>query len=190
MDTKSKECFLNFPKSNKWKRTPLSFVRLPRQCAVPDHPDYRKQCGDKPDELHPFRERHFTKHGEETIAVRVNWKKYTNKELGECFERFLSEIRPDQFPEPRRAGKGKKTSLQSALDGLSAMRLISNFKPDEAIKKFNLISLAGDKAVNDEKKVRAKARAAIKDFNKYFPWELRPENGLTFKQRNRLANNG
>ena len=145
----------------------------------------RKVDAESASDSQPFRERHFTKRGEETIAVRVNWKDYTDKELGQAFENFAKDYRPvKRFPAPTRKGRGKSTTLLAALDGLSAMRLISYFSVQEAIGLFNKIALIQSDG-KEESNFRTKARMAVADFKKYFPWETGPENGGTWAKRRR-----
>jgi hypothetical protein len=110
--------------------------------------------------------------------------------LGQSFEKFIEGIRPVQrFPEPQRKGKSKSTDLLAALDGLSALRLISHFqrksreqdgdtaKPiQDAIGLYSKVALLKPAEEKEESNFRTKARDAISDFRKIFPWESEPEN--------------
>ncbi len=153
----------------------------------------RSGTGQSPRGSQPFRERCFRKRGEETcgnetgeetIALRVNWEDYTDKELGEAFERWARDRRPvKRFPEPIRRGKGKSTSVLAALDALSAMRLISHFPIQDAIERFQKVGLNRQADAADESNFRRQARVAVADFKEHFPWEDEPQNARTYKKR-------
>jgi hypothetical protein len=53
-------------------------------------------------------------------AISISWK-YTNSELTKSFAALLCRIRPQEFPEPRQAGRKGRRSSSSATDILNQL---------------------------------------------------------------------
>lgn len=75
--------------------------------------------------------------GEETILLRVSWKSFTDRELGEAMRSFAEENRPTGFnPPATHDGNKAARGWIRRLRGLSAMRLLAHHQQAEAEKHF------------------------------------------------------
>jgi len=135
----------------------------------------------------------------EAIAIVINWRDASDKDLATAFKDFCATYRPkEQFPGHGRKGKGSAPSLTRALDALSAMRLANEYRPEKphdatkelsAIEEFTKIRLndcGGEIQASDFHKFR---REAIETFQNFFGFGVAdfPANGKTRTQMSRVA---
>jgi hypothetical protein len=143
-------------------------------------------AGDVEKTLHTETRPRQIKEGKEIILLRVDLANFRDEHLKESFGDVLKRLRQAKMdgvavpPEPRDGkGQNKITALKADLDGLSAMRLISNFAIAGAIEKYETAALIpGDG--KEESNFRAKGRVAATEFRRIFEWENEPENGGTW----------
>jgi hypothetical protein len=65
--------------------------------------------------------------GSAILPIQFFWRDYTNKEIGKELAILTGKLRPIEEPEPQRKGKGKPSSIKSALNALSVMRIWERF---------------------------------------------------------------
>ena len=84
-------------------------------------------------EEHPIKNRHTTNYDVlESFLVHINWRDYSNKEVVECFRRWVKAVRPKDFPDP--SGRGHRLKEWRAnLARLSVMRLLSHYTPKQIL---------------------------------------------------------
>jgi hypothetical protein len=130
--------------------------------------------------------------GMQEITIQIDWRRYTNGEIGEEMKRFAALNRPQGEPEPRRTGKKRQSKVIADLKALSALRIWKLHK-DEPWKRLELIAkicgYEGCKRELSERKQRSKrghadepitaqaktemsdARTRAMDlFRRLFPW--------------------
>lgn len=118
--------------------------------------------------------------GGEALAIVVNWHA-SDPDLGEAFKDFCAAYRPkEKFPGHGMKGKGDGESYAAALDRLSAMRLASILKPDEAMRRFREVAL-NSRRCEDLGTFHRMRREAIANFRDWFGFsdKEQPENGTT-----------
>jgi hypothetical protein len=131
--------------------------------------------------------RHINYPGSQDVLIQICWRHYTNTGIGEEMKILADKIRPAGEPEPATSGTGKRSSTESLLDALSAMRLASHYRTRDAIKRFSEIQLGyigrkdrADVAPKNFSKLVQKAvriRAAI------FPFGENAANAVEFSER-------
>lgn len=118
---------------------------------------------------------------EEILLVRINWRDYSNKELGDAFTAFVRRYRPhEKFPEPATKtgpGKGRDTQLFKHLTALCALRLANAFPfkaAEEMFRKAKAKLASPEAALLEPRKFDAKCREAEKTFATHFPFGETP----------------
>lgn len=134
-----------------------------------------------PDRQRNFHRDHNGQECEEILLVRVNWRDYSNKELGDAFTAFVRRYRPhEKFPEPAtKTGPGKRrdTQLFKHLTALCALRLANAFPFKAAEKMFRKAKAklaSPEAALLEPRKFDAKCREAEKTFAMHFPFGETP----------------
>ena len=69
--------------------------------------------------------------GLEHLAVRVNWRDYTNDDIAEYMRKWARLNRPKDIPQPDDRGHNREDSRRADLTRLAAMRLLSRYSPKE-----------------------------------------------------------
>jgi hypothetical protein len=128
------------------------------------------------------RQRTIRSDGSEVIALRIRWGDHTDGQIGTAMERFAQKNRPknDSCRQPQRKGRGREDILLSALDNLSAMRLIRWHPIGEAIHLFGSVRLNARGGALERRKVRDQKAEAESDFRRDFPFGEDPANCGTF----------
>jgi hypothetical protein len=128
------------------------------------------------------RQRTIRNDGSEIVTLRIRWGSHTNADIGAAMERFARTNRPtnETCKEPQRKGRGRVDTLLSALDNLSAMRLIRWCPIGEAIRLFGGVRLNARGGAPEQRKVRDQKAEAESDFRRDFPFGEDPANCGTF----------
>jgi hypothetical protein len=143
-------------------------------------------CETVVDQLHEGeagrRQRTIRSDGSEIVALRIRWGSHTDNEIGAAMKRFARRNRPtkETCKEPQRKGRGREDTLLSALDNLSAMRLIRWRPIGEAIRLFAGVRLNARGGALEQRKVRDQKAEAESDFRRDFPFQEDPANCGTF----------
>jgi hypothetical protein len=138
----------------------------------------------------------------QVVEIQIFFGRFTNAEIGEEMKSLAAKLRPDDWKEPDRKGRGKATSVVALLDGLSAMRLASHYPktlPSELIRKkrrrrwrgsdtavsiFNKIRLGGKTdTVLTHSDLEEYSGNARRQFARWFPFGETPANGITWAKR-------
>ena len=108
----------------------------------------------------------------------------TDNDLGAAMERFARTNRPKQdiCNAPQRKGRGREDILLSALDNLSAMRLVRWRPIGEAVDLFGRVRLNARGGALEQRKVRDQKAEAEIDFGRDFPFGEHPANYGTFAE--------
>ena len=69
--------------------------------------------------------RHRNIENDVIMTIRIRLRDFTNREIGKAMEELASMLLPSTEKEPTRKGTGKRDSVRSWLDALSALRLAS-----------------------------------------------------------------
>jgi hypothetical protein len=122
--------------------------------------------------------------GSEVVALQIRWREFTDKDIGAAMEKFARTYRPDQEKGkvPERKGRGREDILLSALDNLSALRLIRWHAIAEAMHLFRVIRINARGGTLEQRKVRDQKAEAESDFRRDFPFGEDPANCGTFAQ--------
>jgi hypothetical protein len=122
--------------------------------------------------------------GSEVVALQIRWGEFTDKDIGAAMERFARAHRPNQenCRAPQRKGRGREDILLSALDNLSALRLIRWHPIAEAIHLFRGVRLNARGGALEQRKVREQKAEAENDFRRDFSFGEDPANCGTFAQ--------
>jgi hypothetical protein len=131
--------------------------------------------------------------------VQVFWTDYTDKEIGEA----IIKLRPDEYRQPQRRGRGKRTGVLSFLDELSAMRLASHYPkslPSGAIRRpgrqdpRTAVSIFDDIRVGRVRTGSVLVHSDLEEyvgrarrlFARWFPFGEPPANDISWAKRQRL----
>ena len=77
--------------------------------------------------------------GMQEIIIQVDWRHYTDDEIGQEMKRFAALNRPQSEPAPSRTGKKRQSKVIADLKALSALR-IWKLHEEEPWKRLELIA--------------------------------------------------
>jgi hypothetical protein len=141
--------------------------------------------------------------GLQIVHIRICWRDYSNADISSEMKELAKKIRPDEWKEPQRRGRGKATSVIAMLDALSALRLAShhpkslrsawvpkNRQKDQhesttAIDIFDSVRLGKIGGVLIHTDLEEYVSRARRQFAYWFPFGEAPANGITWAMRQR-----
>ena len=125
--------------------------------------------------------------GSQDVLIQICWRHYRNTGIGKEMVKLAKKLRPDDEPEPAKSGTGKRSSSESLLDALSAMRLASHYRTRDAIRHFSKIQLGhigrkdgADVAPSNLSKL---VKKAVRIYAAIFPFGENAANAVDFLER-------
>lgn len=125
----------------------------------------------------------------QVVEIQIFFGRYTNAEIGEEMKSLAKKLRPVEWKQPQRRGRGKAISVIALLDALSAMRLRSHYPKRgtaNAVDKFDDVRLGKIGGVPIYSDLDEYAGQARRQFAHWFPYLEPPANGITWAKRPRL----